>query len=144
MKFWYLQISQKTNQILDRFLNYEARPEIYQRFGWLFERFEGTKISLTDLYIHTKVHTGKYLCSCKVQPLNDDWVSFPIISHRPQPLKLNFLSSLKWMWNCIFPPLPSYVSSPSSPVLPHSTVLRFVHLCLVWYIILFVFWLSIS
>ena len=82
-------------------------------------------------YIHTKVHTGKYLCSCKVQPLNDDWVSFPIISHRPQPLKLNFLSSLKWMWNCIFPPLPSYVSSPSSPVLPHSTVMRFVHLCLV-------------
>ena len=83
------------------------------------------------IYIHIKVHTGKYLCSCKVQPLNDDWVSFPIISHRPQPLKLNFLSSLKWMWNCIFPPLPSYVSSPSSPVLPHSTVLRFIHLCLV-------------
>ena len=72
-------------------------------------------------YIHTKVHTGKYLCSCKVQPLNDDWVSFPIISHRPQPLKLNFLSSLKWMWNCIFPPLPSYVSSPSPPLLSYPT-----------------------
>ena len=35
MKFWLLQISQKANQILDRFLHYEARAEICQKFGWL-------------------------------------------------------------------------------------------------------------
>ena len=36
MKLWCLQISQKTNQILDRFLPYEARAEICQNFAWLF------------------------------------------------------------------------------------------------------------
>jgi hypothetical protein len=45
MKFWLLQISQKANQILDRFLHYEARAEICQKFGWLFWRFGDTKIS---------------------------------------------------------------------------------------------------
>ena len=30
MKFWCLQISQKNNQILDRFLPYDARAEIFQ------------------------------------------------------------------------------------------------------------------
>ena len=45
MKFWCLQISQKANQILDKFLPYEARAEICQKFGWLFERFEDTKNS---------------------------------------------------------------------------------------------------
>ena len=44
MKFWCLQISQKGNQILDRFLPNEAREEICQEFGWLFGRFEETKI----------------------------------------------------------------------------------------------------
>ena len=100
------------------------------------------KVAPTFTQKYTQVST--YVVVKYVQPLNDDWVSFPIISHRPQPLKLNFLSSLKWMWNCIFPPLPSYVSSPSSPVLPHSTVLRFVQLCLIRYFILNAFCLSIS
>ena len=45
MSFWCLQISQKANQILDRFLPYEARAEICQKFGWLFGRFKDTKIS---------------------------------------------------------------------------------------------------
>ena len=45
MKFWCLHISQKANQILDRFLAYEPRAEICQKFGWLFGRFEDTKIS---------------------------------------------------------------------------------------------------
>ena len=36
MKLWCLQISQKANQILDRFLPYEARAEICQKFGWPF------------------------------------------------------------------------------------------------------------
>ena len=44
MKFWCLQISQKAKQILDTFLPYEARTEICQKFGWLFGRFEDTKI----------------------------------------------------------------------------------------------------
>ena len=39
MKFWCLQISQKAKQIIDRFLPYEARAEICQKFGWLFDRF---------------------------------------------------------------------------------------------------------
>ena len=33
-----LQISQKANQILDRFLPYEAWAEICQKFSWLFGR----------------------------------------------------------------------------------------------------------
>ena len=48
MKFWGLQISQKANQILDRFLPYEARAEICQNFGWLFGRFEDAKILFWD------------------------------------------------------------------------------------------------
>ena len=47
-KFWCLQISQKANQILDRFLSYEARAEICQKFSWLFWRFEYTKHSFWD------------------------------------------------------------------------------------------------
>ena len=43
MKFWCLQLSPKDNQILDRFLPYEARAEICQKFGWLLGRFEATK-----------------------------------------------------------------------------------------------------
>ena len=37
------KISQKNNQILDRYLSYEALAEICQKFGWLFGRFEDTK-----------------------------------------------------------------------------------------------------
>ena len=48
MKFWCLQISQKNNQILDRFLTYEARAEICQKFVWLLGRFKDTKISFWD------------------------------------------------------------------------------------------------
>ena len=40
-----LQISQKANQILDRFLPYDARAEIPQEKGSLFGRFEFIKIS---------------------------------------------------------------------------------------------------
>ena len=36
----------KGNKILNRFLPYVARAEIYQKFGWHFGRFEGTKISI--------------------------------------------------------------------------------------------------
>ena len=35
----------KTNQILDRFLPYEARTETCQKIGWPFGRFEDTKNS---------------------------------------------------------------------------------------------------
>ena len=51
MKFWCPQISQKANQILDRFLPYEARAELgsqaglCQKFVWPFGRFEDTKNS---------------------------------------------------------------------------------------------------
>jgi hypothetical protein len=52
MKFCCLQISQKAKQSFDRFLPYEARAEICQKFGWLFGRFQDTEIlRLTDLYI---------------------------------------------------------------------------------------------
>ena len=34
-------MSQKTNQILDRFLPYEARAEISQKFGLLYGKFFG-------------------------------------------------------------------------------------------------------
>ena len=53
MKVWCIQISKNANQILDRFLPYEARAEICQKFGWLFGRFEDTKkiiLRLNDLY----------------------------------------------------------------------------------------------
>ena len=40
-----LKVSLSQNEILDRFLPYEARAEIYQKFGWSFGRFEDTKIS---------------------------------------------------------------------------------------------------
>ena len=36
------------SKILDRFLPYEARAEICQKFGWLFGRFEDTKISFWE------------------------------------------------------------------------------------------------
>ena len=48
MEFFSLQISQKANQSLDKFLPYEARAEICQKFGYLFGRFEDTKISFWD------------------------------------------------------------------------------------------------
>ena len=38
-------IPPKANQILDKFLPKEARKKICQTFGWIFGRFEGTKIS---------------------------------------------------------------------------------------------------
>ena len=49
MKFWCLKISQKANQILDKFLPYKAKTEICQKFGWLFGWFEDTKNSFWDL-----------------------------------------------------------------------------------------------
>ena len=48
MKLWCLQISQKANQILDRFQPYEGKAEICQKFGWLFGRFEDAKNSFWD------------------------------------------------------------------------------------------------
>ena len=53
MKFWCLQTSQKANQNLERFLPYESRAEICQKFGWLFGIFEDSNffiLRLTDLY----------------------------------------------------------------------------------------------
>ena len=38
----------KSPQILDRFLPYEARAEICQKFGWLFGWFKDTKKSFWD------------------------------------------------------------------------------------------------
>ena len=40
--------SPKDNQILPRFLPYEAREEILVEIGWLFGRFEDNKISFWD------------------------------------------------------------------------------------------------
>ena len=48
IKFCCLQIFQKVNQILDRFLPYEARTEICQKIGWPFGRFEDTKNAFLD------------------------------------------------------------------------------------------------
>ena len=48
MKFWCLRISQNVDRILDRYLPYDARAEICQKFGYLFGRFEDTKISFWD------------------------------------------------------------------------------------------------
>ena len=46
--FGVVKSPKKQNQILNRFLPYEARAEICQKFGWLFGRFEDTKISVWD------------------------------------------------------------------------------------------------
>ena len=49
LNFGVFKSSKKpTNQILDKFLPYEAKAEICQKFGWLFGRFEDTKISFWD------------------------------------------------------------------------------------------------
>ena len=48
IKFGCLQISRKSKQILYRFLSDKARAEICQKVGWLFGRFEDTKISFWE------------------------------------------------------------------------------------------------
>ena len=77
MKFWCLQISQKSNRIFDRFVPNEARArtEICQKFGWLFGRFEDTTISLrlTDLYV--VIMKTWFLFSFK-----DSWMLGPRVS----------------------------------------------------------------
>ena len=65
MKLWCLQISQKANQILDRFLPYEARAKICQNFGWIFGRFEDTKHS-EPFFLYKKLVTEKRIKVNKV------------------------------------------------------------------------------
>ena len=55
MIFFCFQIFQKANQILDKFMPYEARAEICPNFGWLFGRFKFWRhqnfvLRLTELY----------------------------------------------------------------------------------------------
>ena len=52
MKFWCLQITQKANKILDRYVPYEGRAEICQNIGWHFWeilRHQNSILRLTDL-----------------------------------------------------------------------------------------------
>ena len=68
MNFGRLQISQKGNQILDRFLLYEARAEICQKFGWIFWeiwRHQNFILILTDLYQSSSYIIGIFNLSIK-------------------------------------------------------------------------------
>ena len=48
LNFGVFKSPKKANQILHRFLLYEATAEICQKFGWLLGRFEDTKNSFWD------------------------------------------------------------------------------------------------
>ena len=70
-----LQISQKANQILDRFLPYEAKAEICQKFGWLFGRFVHTKNSFWDWLTFSNITTLCYFWLLKRPIIFDSMIN---------------------------------------------------------------------
>ena len=99
MKFWCLQISPKANQILDRFLPYEARTEICQKFGWRFLGDLKTPKFHSEINWPLRTYCPNMYTLCL-------WVSLDIWKH--------------WV-NCL--PLPPH--EPKSPQLRRRR--RFVH-----------------